>query len=186
MRPTAEQDATRARVWLALINVLGGIAVLGSYVVGIASHPETTGQVWGGVPESLRPVYTISMFTAAAGYFLFTPYVFFSLSPPDVRVFGRYSYAIFPALYACILVPSAVWMPLTFEMIESPGPVLWASIRTVLFLVGLGSVGLVAAIVSAQPQGSSLARRLAILGALLFTWQTAVLDALVWTAYFPF
>ena len=37
--------------------VVGGIAVLGSYVWGVGA-PGVGAALWGGVPESLRPLYT--------------------------------------------------------------------------------------------------------------------------------
>jgi hypothetical protein len=55
---------------LLALNVIGGTAVLASYVVGLGAVPGDA--LWGGVPESLRPLYTVNMFLAAAGYFLFT------------------------------------------------------------------------------------------------------------------
>ena len=169
----------------ALLNVVGGIAVLGSYVVGLMTHPESSGAVWGGVPEGLQPLYTVCMLLAAAGYFFFTPYVFFKLDVDEVRVFSRFGFGAFEVLYAGILIPSALWMPLTFRMIAAPDPALWVAIRVVLFVVGISSVALIAALQSATPPGRPLARRLAIVGAIPFAFQTAVLDALIWPAYFP-
>ncbi len=172
----------RSLLWL---NVAGGVAVLGSYVHGIASNPQTRALVWGGVPEELKPLYTINMFLAAAGYFAFSFTVFFRLDPDRTRVAGRYGFGCFPILYGLILFPSALWMPLTFQMLAAPSPLLWAAIRVVLALVGIGSLGLLAAIATAEPRESPGARRVALAGAAFFSLQTAVLDALVWPAYFP-
>ena len=136
---------------LIAINVIGGIAVLGSYALGIASNPATRGEVWGGVPEALRPLYTVNMLLAAAGYFLFSHYVVFRLDPARVRVASRFGPGVFPVLYALILAPSALWMPLTFEMLAAPSAALWIAIRLTLFAVGLGSLGLLFAIAGARP-----------------------------------
>lgn len=173
-----------ARLSLLWLNLLGGSAVLGSYAWGLASNPLTRGQLWGGVPESLRPLYTTSMLLAAAGYFAFSFYVFFRLDPRRVAV-GRFGFGAFHALYALILVPSALWLPLTFAMLEAPSDALWLAIRAVLALVAAGSLGLVAALALAGPAQSPLARAIALAGALAFSFQTAFLDALVWPAYFP-
>ena len=128
------------------INLLGGLAVLGSYALGLAA--ETGGsRLWGEVPATLRPLYSVCMLGAAAGYFAFTHLVFYRLDPGSVRV-GRFGYGVFHALYLAILLPSALWMPLTVEMISTPGPLLWLSIRTVLAIVGLGSLGLLSLPVS--------------------------------------
>jgi hypothetical protein len=170
--------------YLLWLNLVGGVAVLGSYAWGLAAHPATRGALWGGVPESLRPLYTASMLLAAVGYFAFSFFVFFRLDPQRDRV-GPFGFNIFLALYALFLLPSALWLPLTFAMLESPSPALWAAIRTVLALVAVGSLGLVAALALARPVEAPIARAIAIAGALAFSFQTALLDALVWPAYFP-
>jgi len=166
------------------INVLGGTAVLGSYAACLLLSPDRAGDFWGDVPDGLRPVYTVNMLLAAAGYFAFTFYVMFRL-PTRADGASRPGLRTFNALYALILVPSALWMPLTFAMLDSPSDALWWSIRLVLALVGLGALGLLAGLVAARPREPSLAHTLAVLGALAFASQTAVLDALVWPAYFP-
>jgi hypothetical protein len=174
--------ARRSLLWL---NVLGGIAVLASYVHGLASNPLTRGAVWGEVPEALRPLYTLNMLLAAAGYFAFSSFVFFRLDPARTRIAGGFGYGAFHACYALILVPSALWLPLTFELLEAPSAALWQAIRVTLALVGLGSLGLLVAIATAKPHDAPWARQLAIAGAIAFTLQTALLDALIWPAYFP-
>ncbi len=175
--------AKRTMLW---INVLGGVAVLGSYAWGIATHPETSGQVWGGVPEWLKPAYTVSMLSAAVGYFLFSGYLLFAVDPDRARFAGGAGFGLVHAVYLLVLVPSALWMPLTFRMLEAPSGGLWLAIRGVLALVGLGSLGLVAALCTVAPRGSRVGHALAIVGALAFAVQTALLDALVWPAYFPY
>jgi len=167
---------------LVLLNVAGGVAVLGSYAACLAAHPAP-GDFWGGVPEGLRGVYTLNMFLAAAGYLAFTFFVAFRLPPSDAR--GRPGLGTFNALYALILVPSALWMPLTFAMLEAPSAELWWIIRLVLAAVGVGSVGMLAALIAARPGAPRLAHALAVAGAVPFCVQTALLDAVIWTAYFP-
>jgi hypothetical protein len=166
---------------MALINVLGGIAVLGSYAYCVTSYPGRVGDFWGGVPEGLRPVYTTNMFLAAAGYFAFSFFLWFRLEPSRHAFFGRDT---FNALYALILLPSALWMPLTFAMLEAPGDGLWWAVRGVLAAVAVGSLGLLAGLVAVRPSTPSWAHRLAVVGSVAFCFQTAVLDAVVWPAYF--
>jgi hypothetical protein len=81
--------------------------VLGSYAHGLWWHPTTGGDVWGGVPETMQPFYTICMLLAAAGYFAFSYFVFFKLDPDAVRIGDRFGFGAFNALYALILLPSA-------------------------------------------------------------------------------
>jgi hypothetical protein len=170
---------------LAWINVLGGTAVLGSYWHGLATHPATRGEIWGNVPDALRPAYTVSMLLAAAGYFAFTYVFFFRINPDTDRVGRSLGFGMINALYAGILIPSALWLPLTFAMIESPGGLLWFTIRLVLVLVGLSSVGLLFSLLRLRPRPRGWAFVLGVAGCTAFCVQTAVLDALVWPAFFP-
>jgi hypothetical protein len=172
------------RILLAL-NVVGGVAVLGSYYAGFATHPESADALWGGVPEGLKSFYTVSMLLAAAGYFPFTAFLLFCVDADRARILGRFGFAWFNLLYALILIPSALWMPLTFSLIDTWSPGLWVAIRVVLALVGIGSLGLLAALITLTPARPRALRLLAIAGAVAFCVQTALLDATVWPAYFP-
>ena len=46
-------SALPRRLFIAT-NLVGGVAVLASYVVGVGD-PVFTAGMWGGVPEALRP-----------------------------------------------------------------------------------------------------------------------------------
>ncbi len=169
---------------MALINLFGGIAVLGSYAYCLTSYPAAAGDFWGGVPEGLRSVYTMNMFLAAAGYFAFTFFLMYRLRPANAGK-SRFGLGTFNVLYALILIPSALWMPLTFAMLEAPSDGLWWAIRLTLATVGIGSLGLLAGLVAVRPSSPSLAHKLAVIGSLVFSFQTVVLDAAIWPAFFP-
>jgi len=171
--------------WLMFfINLFGGAAVIGSYIQGILTHSDAANSLWGGVPHTIRPIYTAGMFLATAGYFVFTYFILVRLKPQETRVFHRYGFGIFNALYAAILFPSALWMPLTFLIVEQSSlPLLWA-VRIVLAIVGLASLGLLFSLVKVEPRQPLWAHRLSILGSLGFCLQTALLDAIVWVAFF--
>jgi hypothetical protein len=173
------------QIALAAINIVGGILVLGSYYLGVRAHPGTAGQAWGGVPQRLKPFYTVSMLTAGAGYFAFTYYVLFSVEPGEIEVLGTFAFGAFILLYALILFPSAMWMPLTFAMLERPRRWLWWAIRTTLFVVGAASVVLLVALLTICPRDGNAVYWLAVVGSIAFCVQTALLDALVWPVYFP-
>jgi hypothetical protein len=167
-----------------VINLIGGTAVLGSYAYCLSAYPAQAGDFWGDVPDALRPVYTVNMGLAAVGYFAFSYFLMFRL---DTSANGgrRIGIGTFNALYALILIPSALWMPLTFAMLESPSDGLWWAIRLTLAGVGIGSVGLLVGLLAARPDPPSVSHRLAVAGCVAFCCQTAILDALVWPAYFP-
>jgi uncharacterized membrane protein len=75
-------------------------------------------------------------------------------------------------------------MPLTSAALDRHSMGLYWAIRIVLAVVGLGSLALLAALLSLRTGGSSHAYWLAVAGSAAFCFQTAVLDALVWPAFF--
>ncbi len=171
--------------WLLLIiNLLGGAAVLGSYAYGIRTHPNAMVTLWGGVPASIRPFYTAGMVLAAAGYFAFIHFVLFRLNPRTTRIANRLGFGTFNALFAAILVPSALWMPLTFAATEAASVVLLWAVRLVLVAVGIASLSLLAALLNLKARQPSWAYWLGVTGCVAFCVQTAVLDMIVWSAYF--
>ena len=172
----------KKKTWLA-INVLGGMAVLGSYIHGLTTHPETRNALWGTIPEPLQAVYGVTMWLAAGGYFLFSYYFLVRTDGEDVR-FGRLGFGLINVLYALIMLASALWMPLTFAYLANPTPGVWLLVRADLLLVGVGSIGLILALFTMKPRAEGLAAVLALLGLLLFALQTAFLDPLVWPQFF--
>jgi hypothetical protein len=124
------------------------------------------------------------MLLAAAGYFAFTYFLVFQVDPAEARIGGRVGYGLFNALYVLILVPSALWLPLTWLMLEQPGPELWIAIRLALAVVGLAGLGMLGALLTLRPRHPAWAYWLAVAGTIPFCIQTAVLDAVVWPAYF--
>jgi len=174
----------RSRLSLLLLNLVGGLAVLGSYGFMLATHPDVGDALWGGVPRAWVPLYTASMLSATAGYFAFAQHLFLRANPDETR-FGGLPFTALHAIFALILLPSAVWMPLTFAYLDAPSGALFLVIRVVLALVGLGSLALVVALLRMQSRGPRVSWALAVVGSLLFLFQTGVLDALVWTHYFP-
>ncbi len=172
------------RLFLA-INVLGGLAVLGSYAQGLGSHPELRQAMWGGVPETWKPVYTVSMLLAAVGYFPTFSYFLLGLDAQRARFGERFGFGLVNALYVGVLLPSALWMPLTVVMLQSPSTLTWVAIRVVLALVGLSALGLLVALLRVRQAPRGLWWGLAVVGLLPFCFQTAFLDALVWPAWFP-
>lgn len=174
-----------AKKWLMLfINLFGGAGVIGSYIWGFLTHPNAGQVLWGGVPQSIRPFYTAGMFLAAAGYFAFTYFILFRLNPGETQVLNRFPFGLFNFLYAAILIPSALWMPLTLFALKGPSLGFTWAVRIVLELVGLASVGLLFALLKIEPRLPRWAYRLAVAGSEGFCLQTAVLDAIVWVAFF--
>jgi hypothetical protein len=164
------------------INVLGGAAVIGSYAWGLLTHPGTGNLLWGTIPAGAIPFYVASMILAAIGYILFTVHLLFILDPAKVQINIRAGFGGFRTLYLLILIPSALWMPLTYTMIAAPSNLIWFGIRLVLMLVGLGGLGMLSALLSIQPRSPRLL--VAFIGCIFFCIQTVLFDALVWPNFF--
>ena len=67
----------RVQTQFLLIIIIGGIAVLGGYVIALINNPETRNELWGGVPENLRLWITAFMFISALGYCFAMYYLIF-------------------------------------------------------------------------------------------------------------
>jgi hypothetical protein len=172
------------QIILLVINVIGGIAVIGSYILGLNAQSGGANVLWGGVPTGIRPIYGVSMIISALGYFAFLYFIFFKLNPDEVTVANRFGFWIFNVVFLMILVPSALWMPLTNLYVGNPSMGLWFFIRTVLIIVGLASVTLVWALLTLQVQSHGVFYWLAVTGGAYFAFHTLILDGIIWAALF--
>jgi hypothetical protein len=169
---------------LLIINLLGGAAVIGSYIFGLRGQSGGASILWGGVPVNIRPVYTISMIISALSYFAFLFYIFFRLDPSQVRIAGTSGFTMFYVIFLVMLIASALWMPLTNLYVSNPSTGLWVGIRLVLATVGLASIGLFVALLTLQGKVPGVAYWLAVIGSAYFAFHTAILDAIIWAALF--
>ncbi|OGO67419.1 MAG: hypothetical protein A2Z49_02025 [Chloroflexi bacterium RBG_19FT_COMBO_56_12] len=174
----------KSKLLMLFINLIGGTAVLGSYAWGALTHPGAADVLWGGVPQGIRSFYTAGMFLAASGYFAFSYFILFRLPPKDTQVAGRFGFGVFNAIYAAILIPSGLWMPLTFLALDQSSPVLVWVVRLDLALVAVASLSLLFTLISVRPRQPVWAHRLAVIGVIGFCFQTVILDAVVWGANF--
>ena len=173
----------KQKLILLLLNVIGGIAVIGSYILGLRGD-SAADVLWGGVPESIRPVYTVSMILLAIGYLAFLNLLLLRVNPKEVTVGGRLGYGIFYPIFCLILIPSALWMPLTRMYADASGTGTWIGIRIVLFLVGLASLALAGALFTLKPRNRDKSYWAAVVGSCYFAFHTFVLDAILWAALF--
>lgn len=167
------------RTLIGLI-LLGGPLVLGSYALGFVAWPDAMTKMWGGVPTWLRPLYTGSMFVAAAGFFAFSRLLVLHPHPDQVRLPGGRGYRSLISAYALVLLPSALWLPATKWYLDEPTALRFGVVWLDLAAVALGSAAIIGAVVGLRPRPSRARRTVAIVGALAFGFQTIVLDGLLW------
>lgn len=169
---------------LLVINIIGGIAVIISYIFGIRAQSGGANALWGGVPPNIRPVYGISMILSALGYFAFLYFVLFEIVSDEASIGGQFGFNFFYAIFLVILLPSALWMPLTNLYIGNSNIGVKIVIRIVLALVGLASITLVWAIISLEPKTLDAPYWLAVTGSSYFAFHTAILDGIIWSVLF--
>lgn len=173
---------SRQLVFLA-INIIGGILVIGSYIWSIRAHGSADA-FWGGVPASLRKYYGISMLIAAVSYIAMTLIVLLKVDDGTAKIFGLFDYRLFWLLYTVILGASALWMPLTYLVLGSPGnAALVVAVKGVLVVVALGALGLGVSLTGLRPQPAGSMHALSVVGSGLFFLHTFVLDAILWAHY---
>jgi len=166
------------------INIVGGLAVILSYILSILANQGNSEALWGGISGGLRSFYFVSMLLAALSYFAFTYFILFRLNPESVQVFQVMKFVVFPVIYCLILIPSALWMPLSYAMVGQPQIGLWIGIRAVLLTVGLAALCLVIALLALSPRPGGTAYWLAVAGSIIFCAHTLILDGILWPAFF--
>jgi hypothetical protein len=173
----------KQKLLMLLINLLGGGAVVGSYMLGLRAHPGQTDALWGGVPAGLRPIYTVNMLLAALGYLVLLAILLLRVDADQTRI-GRLRFGTFNLLYLLILIPSALWMSQTYALAQEFTPVRWVGVLVTLALVGLGSAGMLIALLKIKPRPPAGSYWLAIVGAFFLFVQTGVLDAVIWPLFY--
>ena len=166
----------------AIVQVLGGVAVLGSYAHSFANHADPA-VLWGTIPPEVIPPYTACMPFAAMGYLVSAWYLWRVVDPREVQL-GGLGYGAFIGAFAVLTLASALWMPLSLAAVDAQAPWLWTWIQVDLAATGGASLFILAGLWQLKGMGSDRAWRMALVGWLLLCWQTVVLDCLVWPQFF--
>lgn len=174
---------TDARLPFLLINLVGGVAVLGSYAWGLTTHQETVGDLWGSIPEAVIPLYTGCMPFAAVGYL--TVFAFLLVQSPDqVRTTSQPMYGRFLVSHAVFLAASTLWMPLCFRALDGPVPALLPWIQGVLAVAGAAALIHVVWLWRLTDTRWPRLRWAAVVGATCLMVQCTILDAIIWPRFF--
>ncbi len=166
------------KIIFLVINFLGGVAVISSYVSGLSSKKDAISMFWGGTPDFIKPVYNVSMVLAALSYFAFIYFILAKIDP------NSFNFNIFYIIFIGILGASIFWMPLTNVFLTNPGALTWFLIRIVLAIVGISSIALVLVLISLHTKEVGLSYWLAVIGSIYFAFHTVVLDMILWPILF--
>ena len=171
------------KVSLVIINIIFGSLVLLSYYNGINKNPELSLKLWGGVPKILHTFIVSFMFVGAIGYFFFTTHLLLNVSS-DYMFFEKFNYWYLHIIYLMILIPSALWMDLTFIYMRDGTTLNWFYVVSCLSSVAFFSVVLFLFVVDTYVDKVHWLYFPAVLGSLAFAFHTVFLDGLIWTFFF--
>ena len=171
------------KVSLVLINLFFGSLVLLSYYNGVTKQPELSAKLWGGVPSIIQPIIVGSMFISALGFFFFT-YNFLVHAGPKTLLLGRFNYWTLHLIYLLVLIPSMLWINLTFKYMLSGTSFDWFAVVLALFCVAIASVFLFLFTIDMKSDGNTFIYLASVVGVSFFTFHTLFLDFLVWTVFY--
>jgi len=165
-----------------LINLIGGLAVLGSYVVGLYLYPDFRNALWGGVSGSWKTLFTISMFFAAARYLVFCYSMTISHGADKSSFLGAHTFSILAAVF---LVSASIWMPATLKYLVTNDN-LWWILSVISLWTTAASLCLLAVFFGlCKYEGmGTLQFSLTLAGIIWITVHCLVFDAIIWVAKF--
>ena len=166
-----------------LINLIGGVAVLGSYFLGLLYFADLREGLWGGVSGNLRIVFTLSMVGAAVGYLAFCYLMVFGGFGTSIN--GSYLQWAIPSLVAIFLISAATWMPATSVYLNTSNSFWWMLSVIVLWTTALPLLILTASLLFHSPESlENSVKYISVVGLGWITFHCLVLDACIWVVLF--
>jgi hypothetical protein len=146
-------------------------------------YPADFRSLWGSASEATITFFVISMILAVFGYIWFTFYLLQG-NKLESNSFGKiFGTKIIHFLYFVVLVCSTIWMPASIVFSMGENILVEVIIRFVLWLVGLASLGILIYIYKINinhGKSNFISHMFALLGAMVFTIHTLILDAVIW------
>ena len=165
-----------------IVNIVGGLAVLGGYAAGLGLYPQHGAALWGGVDGTLRTVFTVSMLPAATGYLAFCFYALFQGGiSQEHEILGTYWAAILSAIF---LISAAIWMPTSIGFIHTGNSYWWIIAIASLWITALSVIALTGTVASTPDLPATFSKYTAITGLAYMTFHCLVLDAIIWVWLF--
>ena len=168
-----------------LVNVVGGVAVLGGYAWCLRLYPEHGEALWGGVHGTLRTIFTLSMVPAVAGYLTFC---YVTIFQGDTVAFGKVSglgVNIIVILAILFLASAAMWMPALIAYIRSGVRVWWVVCVASLWVTALSLLAMTGVTAISSGEGISvISKNASVAGLAYITFHCLVMDAIVWVLLF--
>ncbi len=168
-----------------LVNIIGGVAVIGGYVLGLSMYSEHREALWGGVQGNLRNAFTASMLLAAAGYITFCFATIFKGGADEFgvnHIFGQYSLSVLSAIF---LISASLWMPATIAFVHSGISYWWGIAVFSLWITALSLLWMTVMIAFSDVQSiSGTIKYSSVIGLAYITFHCMILDAVGWVWLF--
>lgn len=165
------------------MNLIGGIAVLGSYFLCMYLYPEFKEAFWGGIYGNTRNIFLASMVPAAIGYLAFLYCVLLKQGLGILEyegVFGGLTLVIF---CVCFLVASSILMPALVMFLKTGSDLWWSVVVTVLWITSVSLACMLFVVVFSVGEGV-IYRRIASYGLAYIMLHCFVFDATIWVLNF--
>ncbi len=168
-----------------LVNIIGGVAVIGGYVLGLSMYSEHREALWGGVQGNLRNAFTASMLLAAAGYITFCFATIFKGGADEFgvnQIFVQYSLSVLSAIF---LISASLWMPATIAFVHSGISYWWGIAVFSLWITALSLLWMTVMIAFSDVQSiSGTIKYSSVIGLAYITFHCMILDAVGWVWLF--
>ena len=185
LNATREGTMSQTNIFV-LINVVGGIAVLGSYVLCLMMFPEQREALWGGVVGTTRNIVVISMLFSAAGYLAFLYISVFNVSTDLFSEKSLMNGNLILILALTFLLSSTAWMPTSVAFLETSNNLYWNLSVASLWVAAISLIGLFIAVFITDFSGASnLPKIISVAGLGMITFHCLVFDAIMWVSNFP-
>ena len=173
------------QVLFLTINLIGGLAVLGSYAIGLGMFPEYREALWGEVRGGLRTAIVISMLFAALGYLAFCYVALFQNGLGDFNKSDWLNSYTLSILVAVFLISATFWMPSAIAYLKFLNTY-WLVICIVsLWVTAISLAALVGIVITSDVEIiGSASHYVAIIGIGLITFHCLVFDAIIWSIMF--
>jgi hypothetical protein len=175
----------RIQTQFLLVNIIGGILVLGGYIFALMSHPTTRNELWGGVPENLRLWITAFMFVSAFGYCYAMYYLIFDEGLELSFFWGKFDYRIIMILLIVFLLSAASWIHTAFTYIDTGSKNSWNFVQLELWLTGISVFLIMLGLATATGVKSTIFHFYSVIGLIAISFHCLVLDAFLWINKFP-
>ena len=168
-----------------IANVIGGLTVLGGYLICLYSFPAQREMLWGNIHGGLRYSFTVSMLLAAAGYLTFAYGVLFESNPTEFSSRLLNTKHAMSILCMIFLLSSASWMPATITYLKTRKTIWWIISVISLWITAISLFTATLIVISSPFAISSTSYRiLTICGISVITYHCLVLDAIIWVSRF--